>query len=160
MKGCYLVHFSRRYRHAGHYLGWSDCIAERLDLHAVGRGARLMEVVMLAGITFQLVRVWPDADRTCEAALKRNRQTGARYCPLCHGRPVDHDLVAFALSQRRRRVRRVTDADLAADLPGQGERRCPCCGFPRRRVVLTGDPDDPLPTWHCPYCGRQDLPAA
>jgi hypothetical protein len=52
----YLIHFDRRYRHAGHYLGWTTDLDARLEAHRTGRGARLMEVVTGAGITWHLAR--------------------------------------------------------------------------------------------------------
>lgn len=76
----YLLHFDQRYRHAGHYTGTED-LAARLARHAVGDGARLLEVVHQAGITWQLARIWP-GPRARERQLKR--QGGAsRHCPLC-----------------------------------------------------------------------------
>lgn len=80
--GVYLLHFHRRYRHAGHYTGYASNIAERLEHHAAGRGARLLEVVAGAGITWQLARVWPGADRAKERRLKRSGGA-SRYCPVC-----------------------------------------------------------------------------
>jgi predicted GIY-YIG superfamily endonuclease len=77
----YLLHFDQRYRHAGHYTGWTEDLAARLARHAVGDGARLLEVVHQAGITWQLARIWP-GPRARERQLKR--QGGAsRHCPLC-----------------------------------------------------------------------------
>ena len=69
-QGVYLLHFDRPYQHAAHYLGYSPRIAERLDLHAAGRGARLTQVVRDAGIGWQLARVWPKATRRDERRLK------------------------------------------------------------------------------------------
>lgn len=81
----YLIHFQRRYRHAGHYSGWTSDLPARLAEHAAGRGARLLAVIAEAGIGWQLARTWP-GDRSRERALKR--QGGAsRRCPLCGIRP-------------------------------------------------------------------------
>ena len=77
----YLLHFDRRYRHAGHYTGWTEDLAARLAHHAVGDGARLLAVVHQAGISWQLARTWP-GPRVRERQIKR--QGGAsRRCPLC-----------------------------------------------------------------------------
>lgn len=77
----YLLHFDRRYVHAGHYIGWTTDLPARLAQHATGHGARLLQVVHEAGITWTLARIWPGG-RTRERALKR--QGGAsRRCPLC-----------------------------------------------------------------------------
>src|SRR5262249_803020 len=79
----YLLHFSQRYKHAGHYLGSSQNLTKRLQAHAKGQGARLLEVVHAAGITWTLARTWEGGKRR-ERQLKR--QGGAsRRCPICKG---------------------------------------------------------------------------
>lgn len=84
MKTIYLLHFERRYRHAGHYTGSTTCLHRRLEEHRSGTGARLMEVVVSAGIGFELARTW-NGDRARERQLKK--QGGAsRHCPLCKQR--------------------------------------------------------------------------
>ena len=52
----YLIHFHTAYKHARHYLGHTIDLPARLQAHRDGRGARLMEVITLAGITWQLAR--------------------------------------------------------------------------------------------------------
>jgi predicted GIY-YIG superfamily endonuclease len=48
----YLLHFSRRYKHAGHYIGWVAAdLDARLAQHRRGSGARLLAVAQDAGIT-------------------------------------------------------------------------------------------------------------
>ena len=86
-RGVYLLHFDKPYHHAAHYLGYSPRIAERLDLHAAGHGARLTQVVKDAGIGWRLVRVWPKATRRDERRLK-NRGSSRRHCPVCEGSGV------------------------------------------------------------------------
>ena len=54
----YLLHFTQRYKHAGHYLGSSTNLTKRLQAHAKGQGARLLAVVQAAGITWTLARTW------------------------------------------------------------------------------------------------------
>jgi predicted GIY-YIG superfamily endonuclease len=77
----YLLHFDMRYKHAGHYLGSTCRLAERLAEHSEGRGARLLQVVHAAGITWRLARTWPGGTAK-ERQLKK--QLGAsRYCPIC-----------------------------------------------------------------------------
>jgi predicted GIY-YIG superfamily endonuclease len=80
--GVYLIHFDRRYRHAGHYTGWSTDLAARLAEHGRGDGARLMAVIKDAGITWTIARIWPGADRGKERRLKRSGGA-SRYCPIC-----------------------------------------------------------------------------
>jgi hypothetical protein len=80
----YLLHFDQRYEHAGHYTGFAEGsgLLKRLGEHAAGRGARLVEVITQAGISFRLARVWPGVTRARERQLKA--QGGAsRRCPIC-----------------------------------------------------------------------------
>ena len=77
----YLLHFARRYRHAGHYLGWTSNLKARVARHFAGHGSRLMQVVMAAGIEVEVARTWP-GDRNEERRLK-NRGGKSRLCPVC-----------------------------------------------------------------------------
>jgi predicted GIY-YIG superfamily endonuclease len=82
MKGTvYLLHFDSPYKHARHYVGFTKDLAARLEAHASGQGARLVQVIIEAGITFQLARVWTGT-RKDERRLK-NRKNAPRECPLC-----------------------------------------------------------------------------
>lgn len=81
----YLLHFDTPYRHARHYTGYArdaKALTRRIEHHAKGTGARLMQVVSGAGIGFKLARTWPDGTRDDERKLK-NRHGASRYCPLC-----------------------------------------------------------------------------
>lgn len=88
----YLLHFSEPYFHARHYLGSTCDLEHRLELHRVGRGARLMEVVRDAGIEFEICRLWR-FDTCIEArAFERKLKhwhSGMRLCPVCQHRQVD-----------------------------------------------------------------------
>jgi predicted GIY-YIG superfamily endonuclease len=78
----YLFHFDQRYEHAGHYTGWAEDLDHRVAEHQAGRGARLIQVITQAGISFRLARTWPGVTRARERQLKR--QGGAsRHCPIC-----------------------------------------------------------------------------
>ena len=79
----YLLHFERPYRHARHYLGFTDDLDRRLAQHRSGNGARLLEVIAEAGIGWVLARTWPDGERELERAIKRAGHT-PRLCPLCN----------------------------------------------------------------------------
>ena len=78
----YLLHFDAPYKHARHYIGWTEGpLVKRLQEHAEGRGARLMSVIRSHGIGFELARVW-GGTRQEERRLKK--QGGAsRICPIC-----------------------------------------------------------------------------
>lgn len=77
----YLIHFDKPYKHARHYLGCTDNLSERLRAHRAGNGARLMEVIAQAGITWQLAKTW-EGDFPMEKQLKRQKH-GPRLCPIC-----------------------------------------------------------------------------
>jgi predicted GIY-YIG superfamily endonuclease len=80
----YLIHFEWAYRHARHYLGTTTNLEQRLQQHRRGRaygGARLMEVVMEAGIPWRVVRTW-EGGRELELQLKA-WNNGGRLCPVC-----------------------------------------------------------------------------
>jgi predicted GIY-YIG superfamily endonuclease len=81
----YLLHFDRPYKHARHYMGWTNDLDARLARHSAGRGARLIEVVMDAGITWELARTWP-GDRARERQLKA-QGAATRCCPMCGVKP-------------------------------------------------------------------------
>ncbi len=79
----YLLHFDQAYKHAQHYIGIAADLRARLTKHAMGQGARLMEVITAAGITWQLARTWR-GDRQLERRLK-NRKEAPALCPICAG---------------------------------------------------------------------------
>jgi len=81
----YLVHFDRPYKHARHYTGWTRHLLARLLAHREGHGARLMEVIKDAGITFRLVRTWT-GPRARERAIK-DRKNAPALCPECSAHP-------------------------------------------------------------------------
>lgn len=83
----YLLHFSRPYRHAKHYMGWTRDLDSRLEAHSNGSGARLMEVLSKAGISFEVARTWT-GDRNYERQLK-NRKCAPRMCPICRKEPAN-----------------------------------------------------------------------
>lgn len=90
----YLIHFNTPFKHARHYLGSTGCLDARLDRHRAGNGARLMEVVSQAGISWQLARLWRvdtwQESRDLERELKRWHGSG-QFCPVCRGLPLDAD---------------------------------------------------------------------
>ena len=80
----YLIHFDTAYKHARHYIGFTDNLNKRLCAHSNGRGARLLQVIEEAGITYQIARIWEDGDRNLERKLK-NRKKASGLCPICRG---------------------------------------------------------------------------
>jgi predicted GIY-YIG superfamily endonuclease len=78
----YLLHFSQKYHHAGHYLGFAEKSVEaRIEEHRRGAGARLTQVIKEAGVGFECVRTW-EGTRRFERQLK-NRHDARALCPTC-----------------------------------------------------------------------------
>jgi hypothetical protein len=101
----YLLHFTdaggntATYRHAGHYIGWTQDLAARLEAHAAGGGARLTEVVRAAGLRFTLARTWPGTTRDTEDSLK-HQGGGRRFCPECGVTPRTGQRIAASPEPR------------------------------------------------------------
>jgi len=83
----YLIHFNRAYKHARHYLGYSQDLDKSITDHLCGMGARLMEVVTQAGIEWKVSRTWP-GNRGLERQLK-NRKDSPRLCPICSAKALN-----------------------------------------------------------------------
>jgi len=77
----YLLHFERPYKHARHYLGVTNNLEQRLRQHRNGKGARLMEVIKNAGISWTLATTW-EGGKELEHRFKR-WNNGCRLCPIC-----------------------------------------------------------------------------
>ena len=78
----YLLHFSRPFKHACHYLGWGKGDAtKRIADHIAGRGSNLTRHVVAAGISLKLVATW-EGGRNFERKLK-NRKNSKGLCPVC-----------------------------------------------------------------------------
>lgn len=85
----YLLHFSRPYKHAKHYIGWAKRLEERIAHHRNGTGARLTQVVASAGIDLLLARTWKDKGKDFERKLK-NCKKASEFCPICSGEKAGH----------------------------------------------------------------------
>ena len=81
----YMLHFSEPYKHARHYVGFTEDLLARLDRHATGHGANLITVIWQAGLGFTLTRIC-EGTRSTERAIK-NEGGAVRYCPACTLRP-------------------------------------------------------------------------
>ena len=79
----YILHFEARYRHAGHYLGWtaSDTADARVAEHLRGSGSPLVATALAAGCKVELVRTFSGTPND-ERRLKRGGAT-TRHCPKC-----------------------------------------------------------------------------
>ena len=80
----YLIHFSRPFHHASHYIGWTRArfILGRIRRHKAGHGARILRALVQNCIPFKVVRVWQNVDRNFERKLK-NRKQSSVFCPVC-----------------------------------------------------------------------------
>jgi hypothetical protein len=78
----YLLHFERSYKHARHYLGYTENLEQRLAQHRSGRGSPFVAAAVAEGIRFDVARTWP-GDRTEERRLHNYKNSAARLCPLC-----------------------------------------------------------------------------
>jgi predicted GIY-YIG superfamily endonuclease len=86
----YLIHFATPYKHAAHYIGYADNMKERLQHHRNGTGARLIQVIQLAGIDWKVARTWEGKSRTFERRLKNQKQA-PRLCPICNPKAYNRE---------------------------------------------------------------------
>lgn len=87
----YVLHFHSAYHHARHYTGWTANLPARLRDHHRGAGARLMEVITQAGISWSVARTIPGT-RSDERKLK-NSHNVKRVCPMCQQAiPIESEL--------------------------------------------------------------------
>lgn len=89
----YLLHFSEKYRHAQHYLGFTSISPfKRYCRHLAGRGSPLVYAAVRAGIEVDLVKVWMHEDRKFERKLK-NQKNAKKLCPRCRKQFMLHKVV-------------------------------------------------------------------
>jgi predicted GIY-YIG superfamily endonuclease len=81
--GCYLIHFSRRLHHAGHYIGFTTNFPRRMQEHRNNTGAKLLRALNIVGIVWKVVRVWPGVSNEFEYDLKALKK-GPSLCPVCN----------------------------------------------------------------------------
>lgn len=82
--GLYLLHFEPRYKHAGHYLGYSSNWPARVIEH-LERGPKaspLVRAALEAGCAVSVSRVYEGGSRKRERSIKRAGGLG-RSCPVC-----------------------------------------------------------------------------
>lgn len=78
----YLLHFSEKFKQAGHYLGSTEDVVTRIHRHRTGSGSRLAAAVHREGIEMQLVRVWAGSYEK-EYQLKALKNNPC-LCPICN----------------------------------------------------------------------------
>lgn len=79
----YILHFSEKYYHSRHYIGFTDRdIETRFFEHIIYHKSPLIDAVIKAKIGINLARVFREAGREFERALKRRKNT-AQICPIC-----------------------------------------------------------------------------
>ena len=83
----YLLHFSGAYKHTRHYVGFTTNLEQRLDEHVKGQGARLVQVLIGTGLTFELVRTW-QGTRKDKRRIKKWK-CAPRLCPVCKSKIID-----------------------------------------------------------------------
>lgn len=77
----YLLHFSKPFKHAQHYLGWSKSLKKRVEHHRNGTGNPLVRAAVKAGVEVTVIRTW-QGDRHLERKLK-NQKNARALCPIC-----------------------------------------------------------------------------
>lgn len=82
---CYLLHFDRPYKHAQHYLGWTNDLQKRLREHRSGNRTKcvLTSVVTFEGIGWRVARLWHNVPLSFEKELKRGKNN-RKLCPHCN----------------------------------------------------------------------------
>jgi predicted GIY-YIG superfamily endonuclease len=79
----YLLHFDPPYRHARHYLGYTEDLVTRFALHLKGRGSPLVKAAVQNKSRITLVRIWA-GDGNAEQEIKRVVGSRGRLCPVCN----------------------------------------------------------------------------
>lgn len=79
----YLLHFSRPYRHARHYIGFTTRLDARIRRHRRGWGSPLIAAAIESGIEIFIARRWENV--ACAFERRVSRVSGRRGCPICRG---------------------------------------------------------------------------
>jgi hypothetical protein len=81
----YVLHFDPAYKHARHYIGWTEGeVCERIAVHLRGHGSPLVRAAVAAGVQVQLAATYPGT-RYLERRLKGWHKTG-QFCAICRQR--------------------------------------------------------------------------
>lgn len=79
----YLLHFSRPYWHARHYVGFSTRLESRIRDHRRGRGSPLIAAALGCGIEIFIARRWHQVTRGFERRMHKRHVHDV--CPICRG---------------------------------------------------------------------------
>ncbi len=80
----YLLHFSRPYQHASHYVGFTTDLERRLKQHRRGTTSPLVRCAVAEGIEIFLARTWENATVGFETWLHSGGHKRLA-CPICVG---------------------------------------------------------------------------
>jgi predicted GIY-YIG superfamily endonuclease len=80
----YLLHFSRPYQHASHYVGFTTDLARRLRQHRKGSTSPLVRCAVAEGIEIFLARTWKEVTVRFEKWLHSGGHKRL-ICPICSG---------------------------------------------------------------------------
>src|SRR3954471_7984916 len=81
----YVLHSEPAYKHAGHYVGWTEGdVCERIAVHLQGRGSPLIRAAVAAGVQVQLAATY-EGTRYLERRRKSGHTPG-RFCAICRDR--------------------------------------------------------------------------
>jgi hypothetical protein len=105
----YLLHFDPRYRHAGHYLGYTENLPKRFAMHMRGKGSPLVKAAVKNGSIIILVRIW-DEDGNAEQEIKRVVGSRVRLCPVCNQRAASRMTAYKSVMVHLRNVEEITQA--------------------------------------------------
>lgn len=82
----YLIHFTKKFKHAKHYIGAVNGgepeLKKRIFHHRKNTGSRLLRALNLAGINWYVVRTW-DGGFDLEKQLKAKKDSKS-LCPICN----------------------------------------------------------------------------
>lgn len=93
MAAVYVLHLHPPFKHARHYIGFTDGedVAERLREHERGAGSAMLRAACRAGVQLEIAHVFVGGDRHFERRLK-NRRDVCSWCRICGRSAEDHEV--------------------------------------------------------------------
>lgn len=104
----YLLCLERHMSHARHYAGTSVDVDRRLSEHRAGRGSKLTQAVVRAGIELRLAATWPG--RHPEEKYFKLLKNSARHCPFCREDFLARDRARRKAKRLAKKRERAADA--------------------------------------------------